>query len=141
MVVITIPLPVVPNAPTDVNTIILGSYNSALVSWLPPVADDNAPISNYQLERCRLDLDVWELVSDQIEGAAHVIDDLLPGVTYTFRVSASNAVGTGPPSDPSDPVTIDANPEYDSDSPTLDRVRLKRVPFALEYQEEGEIQR
>lgn len=131
--------PVVPNAPTDVNTIILGSYNSALISWLPPVANDNAPISKYQLERRRLDLDVWEFVSDEIEGAAHVIDDLLPGVTYTFRVSASNEVGSGPPSDPSEPVTIDTNLEYDSDSPTLDKVRLKKVPFALEYQQEEDI--
>ena len=131
----------VPNAPTDVNTIILGSYNSALISWLPPVADSNAPISKYLLERRRLDLDLWEVVSEEIEGAAHVIDDLLPGVTYTFRVSASNEVGTGPSSDPSEPVTIDTTQEYDSDSPTLDKIRLKSIPFALEYQEEGEIYR
>ena len=131
----------IPSAPTDVNTIILGSYNSALISWLPPVVDGNTPISKYRLERRRVDFDLWELVSEEIEGAAHVADDLLPGVSYVFRVSASNEVGTGPPSDPSEPVTIDANLEYDSDSPSLDRVRLKRVPFNMEYQQEEQLYR
>ena len=126
----------VPSAPTDVNTIILGSYNSALISWLPPVADGNAPITKYRLERQRLDFNLWEEVSSEIEGAAHVIDDLLPGVAYIFRVSAINEVGTGPASEPSEPVTIDVGLEYDSDSPTVEEVRVKRTPFSLEYQEE-----
>ena len=37
-----------------------------------------------------------------LEAAAHVVDDLLPGVPYIFRVSAINEVC----SDPSEPVTI-----------------------------------
>ena len=122
---------VVPGAPSDVNTIILGSYNSALISWLPPVVDGNSPISKYILERRKLDFDLWEVVSHDIEGAAHVVDDLLPDVTYVFRVSASNAVGTGPTSNPSEPITIE---DYDSDSPTLGLVQLKTTPFSLEYQ-------
>ena len=78
-------------------------------------------------------------MSSEIEGAAHVVEDLLPGVTYIFRVSAVNQVGTGPASDPSEPVTIDTSKDYDSDSPTLDQARLKRLPFDMEYQELAEI--
>ena len=129
----------VPSAPTDVNTIILGSYNSALISWLPPVVDGNAPISKYHLERQRLDFNLWEEVSSEIEGAAHVVDDLLPGVAYIFRVSAVNEVGAGPASEPSEPVTIDAGLEYDSDSPVLDQIRIKKTTFDLEYQQDEEI--
>lgn len=98
---------------------------------MPPVVDGNSPISKYILERRKLDFDLWEVVSCDIEGAAHVVDDLLPDVAYVFRVSASNAVGIGPTSDPSEPVTIE---DYDSDSPTVGQVQLKTTPFHLEYQ-------
>lgn len=98
---------------------------------MPPVVDGNSPISKYILERRKLDFDLWEVVSRDIEGAAHVVDDLLPDVAYVFRVSASNAVGTGTTSDPSEPVTIE---DYNSDSPTLGQVQLKATPFNLEYQ-------
>lgn len=86
-----------------------------------------------------MDLNLWEEVSTDIEGAAHVVDDLLPRVTYVFKVSATNEVGRGPFSELSEPVTIDDNLEYDSDSPTLDQVHFKRLQFDLEYQEEEEI--
>ncbi len=123
------------------NTIILGSYNSALISWLPPAANGNASISNYRLERQRLEFEKWEEVSHDIEGAAHVVDDLLPGVAYIFRVSAINEVGTGPASEPSEPVTIETSLEYDSESPTHERSRIKTSAFELEYKIEEEIWR
>lgn len=130
-----------PSAPTEVNTIILGSYNSALVSWLPPATDGNAPVSKYLLERKRLDFDLWEVVSVKVEGAAHVVDDLLPGMTYTFRVSAINEVGAGPVSHPSSPITIETAPTYDSDSPARDLVRVKKLSFDLEYEAGEELHR
>ena len=80
----------VPCALSDVNTIILGSYNSALISWLPPAVDDHTPLSKYLLERRRVEFEGWEEVSSDIDGAAHVVDDLLPGVAYMFRVSTIN---------------------------------------------------
>ena len=123
-----------PGPPTDVNTIILGSYNSALISWLPPTTDGHAGMIKYRLERCQLDLDSWEVVATDLESAAHVADDLLPAVPYVFRVSAINEVGTGPCSDPSEPVTIDLDQPYDSDSPAYDQVRMKLSPFELEYE-------
>ncbi len=131
----------VPGAPTDVNTIILGSYNSALISWLPPATDGHANISKYHLERSRLEQDSWEVVATDLEGAAHVVDDLLPGIAYIFRVSAINAVGMGACSDPSEPVTIDLDQAYDSDSPSYDQVRMKLSPFELEYNLGEEIYR
>ena len=84
---------------------------------------------------------MWEEVSAEIEGTAHVVDDLLPGVTYIFRVSAINDVGMGHVSEPSEPVTIENNQEYDSDSPMFERIRMKTSPYDLEYQSEEELSR
>ena len=49
----------VPGEPLEVNGVILGSYNSALISWLPPTFDGNCLITGYLLERRRLEYDVW----------------------------------------------------------------------------------
>ena len=46
--------------------------------------------STYLLERRRVEFEGWEEVSSDIDGAAHVVDDLLPGVAYMFRVSTIN---------------------------------------------------
>ena len=62
-----------------------------------------------------------------------MVDDLLPGVPYIFRVSAINKVGIGLCSDPSEPVTIEIDQAYDSDSPSFDQVWMKITPFDLEY--------
>ena len=72
-------------------------------------------------------------MATDLEAAAHVVDDLLPGVPYMFRVSAINEVGIGPCSDPSEPVTIEMDQAYDSDSPSFDQVRMKMTPFDLKY--------
>jgi len=91
-------------------------------------------VIKYHLERCQLDLDSWEMVATDLESAAHVVDDLLPSVPYIFRVSAINEVGAGPCSDPCEPVTINLDQPYVSDSPTYDQVRVKLSPFELEYE-------
>ena len=99
------------------------------------------------------------------ESAAHVVEDLLPGVSYVFRVSAMNEVGMGPRSKPSGPLTITnepgkcahseisivlqrglllsflAYPDYDSDSPSIDEVRMKMTSFDFEYSQGEEIGR
>ncbi len=77
-----------------------------------------------------------------IDSTAHVVEDLLPSVSYIFRVSAVNEAGYGPHSKPSDPVTIPNEPGYDSDSPSLlEEVRVKTTPFKLEYTLGPEISR
>ena len=42
-------------------------------------------------------------------------------------------MGIGLCSDPSEPVTIEMDQVYDSDSPSFDQVRMKMTPFDLEY--------
>ena len=127
----------VPGSPTEVSAVILGTYNSAMVSWLPPVDTGNRPISVYVLQKRQLQFDYWEDVTSINDSTAHVVEDLVPGVTYLFRVSAVNEVGVGLASKPSGSVAIVREREYDSDSPSPDEVRLKMSSFEIEY-ERGE---
>ena len=124
----------IPGAPSQVNGVILGSSNSALISWLPPAFDGNCLITNYILEKKRLDFDDWEVVASDIDSTAQVLEDLIPGVAYVFRVSAVNEVGVSPYSLPSPPMTISHDHQYDSDSTGMEEVELKVTPFEFEYE-------
>ena len=75
---------------------------------------------------------MWEDVS-QDESTAHVVEDLIPGLTYIFRVAAINEIGIGPYSKPSAPVVLVTDTTLDGDSPAMD-VRLKNTAFDLEYE-------
>ncbi len=94
-----------PSAPYSVTCVLLES-TSALVSWFKPVSSGNSPITQYILEIRQIEYDQWELVEDDINGMAHVINDLLPGATYVFRVAAVNYIGVSVFSKPSLPLYI-----------------------------------
>ncbi len=79
---------------------------SALVSWCKPVSSGNSPITHFVLEARQIDYDQWDLVDNEVKGMANVINDLLPGATYIFRVAAVNCIGPSVFSKPSLPVFI-----------------------------------
>ena len=45
-------------------------------------------------------------VEGEVGSTAHVVEGLLPGVPYVFRVAAGNKIGYGSFSKPSPPVTM-----------------------------------
>lgn len=49
---------------------------------------------------------LWHAAVAYVPSCSQVIEDLCPGVTFRFRVSANNAVGMSEPSPPSEPVSI-----------------------------------
>ncbi|XP_042144930.1 CAVP-target protein [Ixodes scapularis] len=75
--------------------------DACIVTWSPPCDD----ITWYIVERCDLVGDVWIVVSQQKE-AQFVAQNLVPGIEYSFRVSAENEVGMGKWSKPSEPMVI-----------------------------------
>jgi hypothetical protein len=94
----TVPFP--PPAPTAAP----GSA-SAVVRWQPPVSDGGAPITGYTLTPRGAGANL----APQLFGAGTTfgtVTGLTNGRSYTFTVAAINATGTGPPSTPSNPVTI-----------------------------------
>ena len=92
-----------PGAPTSVTA--TGSNAAALVSWTAP-ANGGSPVTTYT---------VTPFIGTAPQAASVVVgtppatnttvSGLTNGTTYTFTVSASNAVGTGPPSAASNAVT------------------------------------
>jgi hypothetical protein len=94
----------VPGAPTDVTA--AAGNQSASVAWTAPVSNGGLPVDSYTV-----------LISPGSPSAVVVVNGtrasvsfLTNGTAYTFEVYATNAVGNGPASAPSAPVTPTATP-------------------------------
>ncbi|HVF74184.1 MAG TPA: fibronectin type III domain-containing protein [Acidimicrobiales bacterium] len=92
-----IPLPV-PGSPLSVRA--EGGDGSALVTWTAPASDGGTPILNYTVTVVGTSTNVT------VPGSARsaTVPGLTNGQRYTFTATATNAVGTSPPSDESNSV-------------------------------------
>jgi titin len=88
----------VPAAPAGI--VAVEGDGAATLSWTPP-ADGGSPIAGYLVEIQPATPGATIAVS----GAGATIGSLTNGIAYTFRVAATNAMGDGPWSEPSAPVT------------------------------------
>jgi hypothetical protein len=97
----------VPTAPT-IGTATGGNANAS-VTFTPPVSNGST-ISSYKVTASDAanPTDGGEFNSGP--GSPIVVSGLTVGETYTFTVTATNGSGTGPPSDPSNAVTIESAP-------------------------------
>jgi hypothetical protein len=84
-----------PGAPTAVSA--AGDDGSAAVTWTPPASDGGAPIISYTIKCSPA---CTPLVTG---GFPATVTGLAFNQSYTFTVSATNIVGTGPPSASSAP--------------------------------------
>ncbi|MGQ0833184.1 MAG: fibronectin type III domain-containing protein [Microthrixaceae bacterium] len=81
--------------------------SSVLLTWTRPSLDNGAPPAGYVVtpyvgnvaQTPRVFADAF---------TSHNITRLTPGVAYTFTVAATNAIGTGPPSQRTSPVVVGA---------------------------------
>ena len=90
--------PILPGAPI-IGTAI-ATAGQATVSFTPPVPDGcSGAIVGYTVTSNPGG------ISASSEGSPIMVTGLTNGTTYTFTVTAINDAGTGPPSDPSNPVT------------------------------------
>jgi hypothetical protein len=96
---------VAPGAPTGVTA--EPASGSALVSWTPPSSDGDSPITGYTVTPY-LGAVAQTPVQASSGATSKTLTGLDNGSAYTFRVTATNAVGTSPSSAASAPVT----PEY-----------------------------
>ena len=98
--VITVNLPAaVPSAPSG--AVATADIRSANVTWTAPAYTGSSPLTGYTI----LIAPPTPAAIFVFSGTTAVVTGLANGTSYTFTVSASNAVGTGPASTPTAPVT------------------------------------
>ncbi|XP_074513865.1 kalirin isoform X4 [Sebastes fasciatus] len=89
------------------------SSTSVMIHWPPPASSAHCAVSSYTVEYRQEDSLLWQQVASSREECVQ-IDTLIPGGHYQFRVRASNRWGLGPPSEPSNMVTLPSgNSGYD----------------------------
>lgn len=86
---------------------------SATVTWAAPLSDGGAAITGYTVTAADLTNpanDGKTFRPSPATATTCAITGLTVGDSYTFTVTAANAAGTGPASNPSNPVTVLAPP-------------------------------
>ncbi|CAJ0965631.1 unnamed protein product [Ranitomeya imitator] len=89
------------------------SSTSVILRWLPPSSTGYCTISGYTVEYKDEGSSVWQQSVACTLDTYLVLEDLRPGGTYQFKVSASNPWGLSLPSDPSEPLRL---PEIDANA-------------------------
>jgi hypothetical protein len=90
-----------PGAPTGVSATAGGA--SATVKWTAPASDGGSPITGYKVVPYKAGV-AQTATTVGPEAAQTVVTGLTPGSSYTFKVAAINAIGTGAESSASNTV-------------------------------------
>ena len=93
-----------PGAPS-IPTVSDVTRDSCMLSWQPPEKDGGSPITGYHVERRSNTSKRWVFINKEpLRTTRFLVKDLYVENEYTFRVSAENKGGCGPPSQVSEPV-------------------------------------
>ena len=97
LVPVAVLITTIPGAPTGVTAV--AGISSATVNYTPPASNGGAPITTYTATA-----NPGGITGNATSGPI-LVTGLTNGTTYTFTVTATNAVGVGPPSAASNSVT------------------------------------
>jgi len=106
------------------------SKTAADLVWIKPSKDGGSPILGYTVEMKKADTEEWKKVNldDFIKQCAYTVKGLEEGVTYKFRVSASNMIGDGEPREVPESITaqdILIPPEIEMEATCRERVTVR----------------
>jgi titin len=82
---------------------------SATMSWDPPYYDGGSPVTGYLVTAVLPDGSAGPTCTAGPTDSSCTVTGLTNGTTYRFRVQATNAIGLGDPSTPTNPVTPSAS--------------------------------
>lgn len=106
------------------------SKSTADLVWTKPNKDGGSPILGYTVEMKKADTEEWKKMNldDFIKQCAFGVKGLEEGVTYRFRVYATNMIGDGEPREIPESITaqdILIPPEIEMDAACRDRVTVR----------------
>ena len=96
--IISSPTPTVPSIPQNLSATPV-STSQINLSWSVPTSNGGSAITDYKIEYKQSSSGTWLLFSDGTSTTpSAAVTGLASGVSYDFRVSAVNVIGTGSPS-------------------------------------------
>ncbi|KAI4893348.1 hypothetical protein NFI96_024137 [Prochilodus magdalenae] len=98
----------VPDPPEDPELVSKGP-TSITLSWFTPLSDGGSPILGYRVEMRQVDSALWlPCHAEPVCNTEFLVDNLIPGSGYRFRVAAINCVGIGDPVQLPQTIVLDA---------------------------------
>ena len=95
-----------PPGPPQSPEVVEVTSETASLTWQVPAFDGGSPITGYHVERHQTDSTRWVKVNKQIiPDLEYKVKELITDSEYEFRIMAENAIGVGPPSSPTAPIT------------------------------------
>ncbi|XP_076994026.1 obscurin-like isoform X3 [Tamandua tetradactyla] len=85
-----------PDPPEDAEVVGRSSH-SVTLSWVAPASDGGGGLCGYRVEMKTAATGMWQLCHELVPGPECVVDGLVPGETYRFRVAAVGPAGAGEP--------------------------------------------
>ncbi|XP_044076926.1 obscurin isoform X20 [Siniperca chuatsi] len=84
--------------PSEDPEVLSKTEQSVTLSWFTPLHDGGSPILGYRVEMRLVDSALWlPCHSEPVCNTEFVVENLIPGSGYRFRVAAINRAGTGEP--------------------------------------------
>lgn len=85
-----------PPSSTDAPEVTSLHKDSLVLTWNPPLNDGGSPITGYHVEQRGLSRHGWiRLTSFPVSGTSFKTNNLIPGESYQFRITAENRIGQG----------------------------------------------
>ncbi|XP_035026919.2 obscurin isoform X45 [Hippoglossus stenolepis] len=122
----------VPDPPEDPE-VLSKTKQSITLSWFTPLHDGGSPILGYRVELRLVDSALWlPCQPEPVCNTEFLVENLIPGSGYRFRVAAINIAGTGEPVELPQTVQLEAptppptTPEAPTQPPTSPGTEVKQ---------------